>query len=244
MAAQAIQLGVQLVSSISSALLGQHSARLANATAENKAVPQAVQAMDADLSEINQAYKSGSADAATCVAALNKVDASIYAYLHSLVGKVGTAWSDTVGESGLCNKSCTAACCVYFGDLGPALSLSAVALGGAPIRYGKWSRGDPRISGNVVQVPTVYGSSYGGVNRPGYPVDWTPPAVVTSSPSSVIQSAVSSLLGTGTSGVSTNVGAATGVNSAVIAPVASSSLTTWLLIAALILGAIVAVKEL
>lgn len=173
MAAAAVPIALKAVSAISSLLLGQHAARLKGAQTENAAIPPAVQAFDQDLAEILQAVNSGAATPSQAIAALQKVDQDIYNNLKALVGKPGTAWSDSAGMAGKCDKTCTAACCVYHGDLGPVLSVSQIALGGPG---GKWGASDPRLSGRTVHVPTVYGSKYGGVNRPGYDITWNPPA--------------------------------------------------------------------
>src|SRR5260370_15171486 len=87
------------------------------------------------------------------------------------VGKPGTAWSESVGVSGKCNSLCTAGCCIYYGDLGPPLSLAMIALGGSGTL---WHANDPRISsgasGVTIQVPQVYASKYGGTNRAAYTI--------------------------------------------------------------------------
>jgi len=157
-----------------SSLIGsfaQHSARLAGAKTENQALVQVIPAFDADLQQIVQAYNNGQVSASQAVAALQKVDASIKAYLMAQVGKPGTAWSESVGISGKCNSSCTAGCCIYYGDLGPPLSLAMLALGGSGTH---WGANDPRIqvgaSGVTIQVPQVYASKYGGSNRSGYSI--------------------------------------------------------------------------
>jgi hypothetical protein len=72
--------------------------------------------------------------------------------------------------AGKCDKTCTAACCVYYGDLGPVLSNLITAAGG----QGKWGANDPRLSmqagGAVIQVPEVFASKYGGIDRKGYQI--------------------------------------------------------------------------
>jgi hypothetical protein len=151
--------------------LAQHSARLAGAKSENQALVQVIPAFDADLTQIIQAYNSGQISASQAVAALGVVDAAIKKYLMSQVGKPGTAWNETVGISGKCNSSCTAGCCIYYGDLGPPLSLAMLALGGSGTH---WGANDPRISqgasGVTIQVPQVYASKFGGTNRAGYSI--------------------------------------------------------------------------
>jgi len=176
----------------------QHSLRLKNAKTENAAIPPVVAAYDADLNAIVNAYNSGQADPSTCITALQELDASIYNQLRS--GTIsgggapipGTAWDDATGFAGKCNRQCTAGCCVYFGDLGPPLSLAQIAMGGAG---GRWKTNDPRWKGNgTIQVPEVFASKYGGQDRPSYTIQITKPPVgqqVTTS----LKGTINSLLG-------------------------------------------------
>jgi hypothetical protein len=172
MATLGVQLGSQaigLVSSTVGALLAAHTARLKAAQSENAAIVNLIPEYDADIQGIVAAYNSGQASAAQCIQALQVVDANVVKYLRSQVGKAGTAWSDSVGMTGQCNSSCTAGCCIYYGDLGPPISLIQIAMGGAG---GKWGPNDPRIAfsagGTTVQVPAVFASKYGGTNRAAY----------------------------------------------------------------------------
>jgi len=197
MAASAIQLGGTLAKLGITELL-QHSLRLKNAKTENAAIAGVVAPYDQDLQAIVNAYNSGAADPATCVAALQQLDSRIYNQLRS--GTItaggapipGTAWSDSVGLAGKCNKQCTAGCCVYFGDLGPPLSLAQIAMGG---KGGRWGTNDPRWKGNgLIVVPEVFASKYGGQDRPSYTIQITTPPLVNSAASS-IKNTVNSLLG-------------------------------------------------
>lgn len=164
----AISAGINAASSIVGALLAGHVARLKGAKSENEAIPQVVSAFDADVQQIVAAYNNGSISGAQAVQVLQTVDAGIVSYLRKQVGPPGTAWSDTSGFAGKCDKTCTAGCCVYYGDLGPVISGLEIAMGGS----GRWGVNDPRLSasttGVTVQVPQVFASKYGGVNRPGY----------------------------------------------------------------------------
>lgn len=230
MAALGISIGLSVAKQIGSLLLGAHTARLQGATNENAALVQVVPAFDQDLQEINAAYLSGTADASECIAALQKVDAAIYTYIKGKVGAPGTAWSDTNGMAGKCDKTCTAGCCVYFGDLGPALSDSSVALGGPKIRG--WGLGDPRLSGTTVQVPTVYGSKYGGVNRAGYTLQWPKMATPVHSTTQV-QQVVNTATGRSTAQLPVTAQAASGVASqnTILGQVSSSSTLLYVIVA-------------
>lgn len=166
----AIKAGIQAISLIGGALLAAHTARLKAAQSENAAVATIIAPYDADIRNIVNAYNSGQASAAQCIAALQQMDQNIVAYLKSGVKASGTAWSDATGSQGKCDKTCTAGCCVYYGDLGPPLSLLQIAMGGSGNSL--WQQNDPRWSeqpgGYVITVPQVFASKYGGTNRPSY----------------------------------------------------------------------------
>jgi hypothetical protein len=191
----------QSVLKIGFSALTMHSARLAGAKTENAAIPQVVSAFDADISEIVSAYNTGVATDQQVMQALVSVDNDITNYLKSGIvsnGKFrpGTMWDATTGFAGKCNKNCTAGCCVYYGDLGPVLSLIAVAVSGQPI-HSQWGTNDPRWKGSVgnatIQVPKVFSSKYGGVDREGYTIVLKKPTVV-SNPGSIINSTLSKIL--------------------------------------------------
>lgn len=180
----------------------QHSLRLKNAQSENAALANVVDAYDSDLQMIVSAVNSGQTDPATAIQALQQLDQNIYNYLRGSITvngafRPGTAWDDATGVAGKCNKQCTAGCCVYFGDLGPPLSLAQVVLGGSG---GRWRRGDPRLlsqtsTGGTIQVPEVFASKYGGQDRPAYTITISvpPPA---SQVQATLQQTVAEMLGT------------------------------------------------
>src|SRR5215471_137514 len=109
-------------SALLGALLAAHKARLAGATNENAAVAQVISPFDDFIKQAVQYYNTGQVTASDFVNYVAQFDAKLYSYMKSFVGKPGTAWSDSTGMAGKCDKTCTAACCVYFGDLGPVLS--------------------------------------------------------------------------------------------------------------------------
>jgi hypothetical protein len=170
-AAPAIISGVAKAgSALLGALLAAHKARLAGAKTENAAVAQVIAPFDDFVKQAVQYYNTGQVDASTFINYVSQFDATLYSYMKSFVGHAGTAWNDQTGMAGKCDKTCTAACCVYFGDLGPVLSNLITAAGGK----GKWGANDPRLSvqagGAVIQVPEVFASKYGGVDRKGYQI--------------------------------------------------------------------------
>lgn len=172
-----------------------HSARVKAAKSENAGIPQVVAAFDSDVAAIVSAYNNGQASAADCITACQTVDANIQAALKSNVGASGTSWNTASGLAGKCDKSCTAGCCVYYGALGPVLSLMQVALGGAG---GSWGRSDHRLTltatGGTIQVPEVFKSKYGGEDRPGYTITLSRPPALGAVQSGIL-STIDELLG-------------------------------------------------
>jgi len=162
--------------------LTQHSQRLADAKAENTAIPPAVQAFDADLAAIAQAYASGKATPAAVVAAVAELDSNLYGNLRGLVGKPGTAWAPgplpmTNGTGQPCNTSCTAACCLYYNDLHPPLVVlfqifSAIAGGQSFAQIQEPGTYYEAVTGGfILKVPEVYppdDPAYGTFSRPAY----------------------------------------------------------------------------
>jgi hypothetical protein len=166
--------------------LTQHSARLAAAKAENTAIPPAVQAFDADLAAIAQAYSSGKATPAQVSQAILALNFNMYSNLHGLVGKPGTAWlaSGVVptpnslqgeGPGVICNTACTAACCLFYDDLAPPLVTIWQVMNG--IKPGNYYA--PIQGGFVITVPKVYppdDPAYGSFTRPLYQLTFLQPA--------------------------------------------------------------------
>lgn len=152
---------------IGGALLAAHKARLAGATNENQAVDQYVPVFDSFVKQVTAAYNAKQIPAAQCASLCQQFDQAIYQAFKGFVGKPGTAWSDTNGMAGKCDKTCTVGCCVYFGDLGPVLNNISAVLG---YQTSKWGKGDPRISGRTVTVPKVYPSKYSSYSRESYSI--------------------------------------------------------------------------
>lgn len=212
MATAGVQAGLGALNLLTKFTVGQllqHSARLKGAQTENAGIEPVVASFDADLAAIVSAYNNGQASTATCIQALQGLDSNIYQNLRgntvspSGAPIPGAAWSDSTGVAGRCDKTCTAGCCVYFGDLGPVLSMASVAMGGPTIRAAQWGLRDPRYTatpgGARIQVPEVFASKYGLQDRPGYVINITapPPAAKVQQG---LQTTVASLLGESNSG--------------------------------------------
>lgn len=116
--ATAIPIVGAAISTVVNILLGQHTARLKGAIAENQLIPACVTAYDNDITEIVSAYKAGKATAAQCISALNQVNTSLYSYMKSNATGPGRSWRECGSADGCgCNSGCTAECCIYWGNL-------------------------------------------------------------------------------------------------------------------------------
>jgi hypothetical protein len=162
------------------AQLTQHSERLQDAKAENVAMQPAVAAYDADLAAIAEAYSAGQITATQAASVIATLDANIYANLHSLVGKPGTAWSNppfnmltqASGSQVDCNTKCTVSCCVYSDDLHSPLTAAYATLTGQQLQVGSISAFVQVTDGGfILNVPEIYppdNSAYGDYSRPAY----------------------------------------------------------------------------
>jgi hypothetical protein len=158
---------IGVAAGIATALLKAHNARLQGAKNENAAVDQYIPVFDSFVKAIVQAYNSKQCTASEAAMACQQFDQQLYQKFRSFVGQPGTAWNDSTGMAGKCDKSCTVGCCVYFGDLGPVLNNISFVLG---FPTSKWGRGDPRISGRTITVPKVYPSKYSSFSRELYTI--------------------------------------------------------------------------
>ena len=143
-------------------LIAAHKARIAGATNENSHNAEMTALFDQAIPQI-VAYWNKTHDKAGTLSELNQLQQYMYTTMKSRVGAAGTAWSDSVGQAGKCNKQCTAGCCIYWGDF---------AGGGAPAYTG--------INGLIaavnnggkrnVTMPKVYPGKYSSFTRPLYTV--------------------------------------------------------------------------
>lgn len=250
MATLAISLAAKAASPIASIFLGQHSARLKNATSENQMADEGIPAFDQDLQEIVQAWNSGQYDAPTIVSLLQSLDSKMRSYFNSMAGKPGVAWTNYTQEpSQICNKSCTVGCCFYWYNVHIVTSGIIAIISGQAIPRGGFGQNvakSPVQNGYAqVTVGQVYPSKYSSFTRPAYqlPVRLPNAPAPGGSPVSVLQS-IESGLGIGSS-PSTASGSA-GIAPVVAAVAASKSPTVsggssvkWLALAALVLFALI-----
>ena len=173
--AGAITGGVAVVGAIGAALLQAHQQRVQQATNENTAVNNGVRGYDAGVRQVNAAFNSRQLDPATTINLLQQIMAYFWAEVVPVIQPGRNGCQGGAQCSGLvCGGDVGAACCVGCGDLagtpdpipfagevqgsvywGILGSIAVIQNGGGPVWY-----------------PTVFGSKYGGTDRPGYWLTW------------------------------------------------------------------------
>jgi hypothetical protein len=191
--------GIAILVGIIGGLWSAHEARVKGATQENQAINSAVQAFDAGIKAIFAAANSsdpsqnitGTQAAQQCQLLLQQFFAEMAPYTRAPGAADASNGGANCGNGQLnpggpctgtpgghmCDKSCTATCCVGCQDLYPTV-LQAQQVFANP-------------QGGTIQVCTVYGSKYGANLRSGYSLTYTPPKIAS------VSGTVSSLLGGG-----------------------------------------------
>lgn len=193
--------GIGILVGVIAGLWAAHNARVAGAKAENQAINSAVSTWDQGMKAIFDAANSSDptrnvsgAQAAAQVQALwTQFWQVMSQYMHAPgtadTSNMGTnCGSTTLNPQGpcagtpgghVCDKSCTATCCVGCQDLYPAF-LQAMQVLNSP-------------TGGQVQVCAVVSSKYGASGRGSYTLTYTPSAI--SSAGGSISGGISSLFG-------------------------------------------------
>lgn len=195
--------GIAVVTAIIAGLWAAHDARVAGAKAENQAINSAVQTFDSALKAIFAAANSSDATqnitASQAQSLLPQLLQTYWAKMLPYTKAPGAADASNGGQScgtpqpnagqpsictattgatmvggHVCNKSCTATCCVGCNDLVPTIA-EAMALFQNP-------------TGGTMWVCTVYGSSYGASLRSAYQLTYTPPTVTAAATASGVAS--------------------------------------------------------
>lgn len=174
---------IAAVAAITAALLAAHQARIKAARDENSATNLGVQGWDRGMQQINAAYNARQLTATDAIALVQQVMAMYWAEVtpHLQSGRNGCkggAACPPVTSSNPCSGSIGAACCVGCYDLegGPSSHVFGPADGGdnsTPYFFG--SQGTQIVlahGGGRVLYQHVYGSKYGGSDRPGYVLNW------------------------------------------------------------------------
>lgn len=172
--------GIGAVVGVIAGLWAAHSARAKGAKTENAAVNSALQAFDGSLQALFQAANSGQITGTQAAGVAQQILGNYWAGMAPYMSGPGRA--DASGGGGrcgdgtlnpggpctgsphgpMCNKACTAGCCVGCQDLYPSI-LQAIQVFNSP-------------TGGTIQVCNVSNSSYGVASRGGYSLTYTPPA--------------------------------------------------------------------
>jgi hypothetical protein len=171
---------------ISGGLIAASAKRAAAARSENAAVAAAVPGWDAGVRQVVAAYNAGQ----LTLAELYQFMAVPQSNDASLPSTAGVLWSNYWNETGpqiqaqrngcqtgtvkqptgvsFCSGSYGASCCVGYDDL----KNGAVYV----MQAAKKAEASPGVAVTSTQIPQVFGSKYGGINRPGYMVTLKKPA--------------------------------------------------------------------
>jgi hypothetical protein len=171
-AAGPIGAAIGIIGSVVGGLLAAHTARVAGATAENSGINNIVPAFDADLREINAAYRAGQISSTMAVTYLSQVHDQYWQYMGQFAGKPGVGMrpcpsgqvGGPMGKGGctsgqpLCDKGCTAGCCVGCSAINGSIANCIWAV-------------QTKYHGPVA-VCEVFGSKFGAIDRAGYQLSW------------------------------------------------------------------------
>lgn len=218
-------IAVTALASVASTLLGQHVARLKDATSENDAVDNAIPAFDTDIQQIVTSVNKGTVTPAHALIAAKTMSSQLYTYFHSLVGKPGTAWNGSPLSCGApsqstakCDSGCTVGCCIYNNCVAQPMNCLETFLTSAT----------PGATTSI-PVPEIYPGKYSAYTRPAYTLTVTVPEPPTPT---------QSILGSGTVAGTGTLGA---VEGAAASALGVSSLNFTTIIVGLTVAVIVAV---
>jgi hypothetical protein len=183
--------GVGAIVGIIAGLLAGHELRAKQAKNENSAVNIAVQGFDADVRQIQSAFKSGQIDTSGVLQAVATVMPGYWTVVTPQLqpGRNGCSSGsscpvETPGKQP-CVGSIGAGCCIACYQLTPGITgpngIVAAVQGQSQSSQGPY----------VAEIPQVFGSSYGASTRGAYTLDFSPSA----SAGSGLTSALSSITG-------------------------------------------------
>lgn len=184
-AAGAAVAGIGAVAAIAAALWAAHEQRVKQATDENSAMNLGVAGYDNAMRQINAAFNARQIQASDAITLVQQVFATYWAEVtpHIQPGRNGCNGGASCPPWPVSGNGCSgdigAACCVGCYDLaggsGPAvLGTADGGDGSTPFYFGtEGTIITLQHGGGVVAYQAVYGSKYGGKNRPGYRLVWS-----------------------------------------------------------------------
>lgn len=190
--------GIGIGLSLVMGALARHEHQITIAKEENGALNQSVAAVDSDIKTIFDGANQGTISENTAMTLLQDVWLWYWQYMTPFqVGNIKgnhcipdfpnqvKCFADSANPCA--GKDCTAACCVGCNSIGPSLSACFQVF---------------KNHGGSATICKVYGSKYGGVERNGYTVSYTPPAKVLNVEATI--NVVSGLIAIGASPTSKN----------------------------------------
>ena len=183
-AAGAAVAGIGAAVAIAAALYAAHVARTKQAKDENSAMNIGVQGYDSDMKQVNAAYNSRQIDANAAISLCKQILANYWALVtpHIQPGRNGCGGGGNCppwpASGNGCSGSIGAACCVGCYDLagGPNAAVLAATDGGDGVNHYYFGTGGTiavlQHGGGPVAYQHVFGSKYGGKDRPGYRLNW------------------------------------------------------------------------
>ena len=201
--------GIAVLVGIIAGLWAAHDARVKGAQQENQAINSAVATWDSGMKAIfaaaNSTDPTQNVSGAQAAAQVQQLYSQFWARMSQYMHAPGTAdtsnggvncGSGSLNPQGpcagtpgghVCDKSCTASCCVGCQDLYPSM-LQAIQVLNSP-------------TGGTVQVCAVASSKYGASSRGSYSLTYMPPTVASVAGAAGIGGALSSLFSSPTGGV-------------------------------------------
>lgn len=190
--ATAITLGLALPITLGLGLLAAHDKRVKQAKDENEAMNNAVTSFDSDLKQVFDAVNRGAMTPDDGVTALTAMHDAFWSYVkpyqmaaipcppQSGNGCYAAQSSAPTKKAGICDKKCTAACCVGCNVIVPVITQSIKLF-----QSGK---------AGSVSVCEIYGSKFGGQQRTAYSLTYTPLPII-----DTVEGQIANLLGFGQS---------------------------------------------
>lgn len=176
MATAGIQLGAAVLK-LGMGLLAAHDLRYKDALNENAAVVQAVGVFDNDLQAIFAALNAGQVTEQEAIQYLQQTSQQYWKYVGQYAGKPGVAsrpcgplQGGPVGHGAcakgpLCDKTCTAGCCVGCNDIEAAIANAIATI---------------QAGGGTFGVCEVFpNDKYKNSGRPGYQITYVRPDIAT-----------------------------------------------------------------
>jgi hypothetical protein len=179
-AAGPIGAAVAAAIAIIGSLLAAHEKRMQDAKTENARVGAAVPSFYGVVQQVVSSLNAGQIAPQDAISALQQLDQVTLQQFRQFVGTPGTAWNSS--SPGVCDKSCTVACCIYNTWLHPDLYGASGKQGVIPVI---------QAGGGTLNIGGIPSNQYGLAPFAKQTITIAPPAAGT------LTSGVASLFGSG-----------------------------------------------